>query len=667
MRKILLVLSFNIYLFAQNILILNSYSSTLEWTKEQSHTIIDNLQKDKNRHVFVEFMDTKIFKPSKYTEENFLNFYNKKYKGIAFDAVITTDDNALNFVRKYQNTKLFRNSKFFFSGVNNLSLVQKLDKNNFAGVFEEKNPIGNLNIAKKAIKNLKTVYLIGDNSITANKEIIHYKNKLNKFHDINFVYINSKNIEDVISKLKDYDKNSVMMLLVFTSFTKEYRHLNFEVALQLLSKEYKNPMIIHTNVYIDTPQTNIIGGDCTDGKTAGLTIANKAISYLDKKSTMKEIGFSFKEGNKIYFNVKNLHKFNLKVDDFDIINPVLVNKLNSFYDLNKELINITLVIAILIIIFLFIITKKNRALLTYSKDIKNLNNSLEIKIQQALSKLEEQHIQHEEDTIKNTKFSTIGQMAAGITHEINTPLTYIKGTIEMSRHDLKNMPENEYKKELLNDNMQVMSGIKRIGIIIESMREMAQITPSQREEHNVYTTIITVLRMIYSHTKHISNVYINNELFELETSNDTKYIFNAVIHKQRIEQVWTIILNNALDELIKINNFDNRRIDINISSTTDNTILVAINDNAGGIPDNIKDRIFEPFISTKESSGIGIGLNVAKRILDEHNANINVVNMNHGASFRISIPMDKRHLTRRCQEIPVSVDKRQLDRREQYN
>ncbi len=71
-------------------------------------------------------------------------------------------------------------------------------------------------------------------------------------------------------------------------------------------------------------------------------------------------------------------------------------------------------------------------------------------------------------------------MAAGITHEINTPLTYIKGTTEMSRYDLKDMPENKFKQQLLDDNQKVMDGIERMSIIVESMREVSQVTPNTR-------------------------------------------------------------------------------------------------------------------------------------------------------------------------------------------
>jgi len=627
MKIILIFIVLSLSLFAKNILILNSYSSMFQWTMDQSHTINNELKKQKNLHIYTEYMDTKRFKPNQRNQDNLFSYYKNKYKDTAFDIVITTDDNAFNFAKTYKK-ELFSNAKFFFSGVNNIKLKQQLDKDLYAGVFEEKNPIKNLKLAQNFIPFLKTVYLITDNSVTAKKQIYHYKQSLKEYKNIEFIYIDEKDIENTLKKLQNYKQNSVMMLLVFGGFYKNNKHLDYSHAVQDISKIYKEPMIIHTNTFIDIPNTNIIGGDCTDGKASGEMVASHVLRYLHG-TPIRNIGFSSKKGNKVYLNVHNLNKFGFKTSDCKAYNPILINQKISFYSLYSTWINIMIFIAVILLVFIIVLTRKNNK-------IQVLNSSLEIKIQSALSKLKEQHLKHEQDSIKNTKFSTIGQMAAGITHEINTPLTYIKGTVEMSRYDIEDLPKSNTKNLLLEDNLKVMNGLNRIGIIVESMREMSQVTPTIREKTNLYATLITVLRMTHNRANQITKIYVNNDLFKLENSNKEKYIFEAVIHKQRIEQVWTIILNNALDELIKIDDFNKRRIDINISKNNDN-IIIEFLDNAGGICPKIIDKIFEPFVSTKESSGIGIGLNVAKKIVLDHNGTICVNNKEQGASFIIKL------------------------------
>jgi C4-dicarboxylate-specific signal transduction histidine kinase len=104
---------------------------------------------------------------------------------------------------------------------------------------------------------------------------------------------------------------------------------------------------------------------------------------------------------------------------------------------------------------------------------------------------------------------------------------------------------------------------------------------------------------------------------------------------QRLEQVWIIILNNALDEYAKSKlPFEQRFIDIQVSKNLD-TIKVSIKDNAGGIEESILPHIFEIFKSSKPQSGMGVGLNIAKSIVEDHGGEIIARNEDGGAVFEI--------------------------------
>ncbi|MEA3554282.1 MAG: PAS domain S-box protein, partial [Campylobacterota bacterium] len=212
--------------------------------------------------------------------------------------------------------------------------------------------------------------------------------------------------------------------------------------------------------------------------------------------------------------------------------------------------------------------------------------------------------QFEDEQLKNIKFTAIGQLAAGITHEINTPLTYVKGNFEMIKYDILDLPNNIAKERMLEDCEKVMDGINRLSNIVESMREMSQKSKEAKEDTNIYHTLITSLTLLYNRSKQISNIKVNGELFTIGFDKD-KEIYLCCVQKQRVEQTWVIIINNALDELVKVDNFEDRLIDVNINCTNDNRyIVIKIKDNAGGIPKNIINNIFDPFVSSKESSGM---------------------------------------------------------------
>ncbi|QFR49872.1 PAS domain-containing protein [Sulfurimonas lithotrophica] len=243
---------------------------------------------------------------------------------------------------------------------------------------------------------------------------------------------------------------------------------------------------------------------------------------------------------------------------------------------------------------------------------------------------------HEDEKLANAKFTAIGQFAAGITHEINTPLTYIKGNLELLKMDFFDLVKDvSQKKQILEniDDMQI--GIDRIATIVSSMREMSKQKQVGLSRSNLYATLITSLTMTYNRSKQICKIYINDEEFTLDISKD-RYEFFADIQDQRVEQTWIIIINNALDELKKKPNFDERKLNINIARQN-SKIKVEFRDNGGGIPEDIMDDIFEPFISGKPESGVGLGLSIAKRILDEQNATIRAYNENNGAVFEIII------------------------------
>lgn len=247
-------------------------------------------------------------------------------------------------------------------------------------------------------------------------------------------------------------------------------------------------------------------------------------------------------------------------------------------------------------------------------------------------KVKEQH----EEKLQSAKFTAIGQLSAGITHEINTPLTYIKATFEMMQYDIDDLEDGPIKVNMKKDTKVILDGVHRMENIISSMKEIASSSKAEKEDVNIYGTILVALTMTHNKCKHISQVYLNGKQFTTLLDKDDE-IFMVHVQKQRIEQVWIVIINNAMDELMKQGDFLDRRLDITIENIDDNKVKLKFKDNAGGIADEIKDHLFEAFKSTKESSGMGVGLNVAQKIIFENDGTITAYNEDNGAIFEIII------------------------------
>lgn len=254
-------------------------------------------------------------------------------------------------------------------------------------------------------------------------------------------------------------------------------------------------------------------------------------------------------------------------------------------------------------------------------------------------KLEEERIEHQKAMIAKEKFSALGHLSAGIIHEINTPITYMKMGLELMNDDISSLPESNHTASIKDEIKSVMDGMRRLEGIVSSMREIAGAHSGDKIVVNIFHTLVVALNLVHSKSKNIVKVKLNDEIFTYDVRKD-KEVYNCLAQPARIEQLWIIILNNALDELVKIDSYDERELNIYISCN-DDKIKVRFCDSAGGISDEIKEKIFEAFFSTKNDAGMGIGLDIAKKIVASQDGEIKAYNENKGAVFEIILPLYK--------------------------
>jgi len=593
MKKLFIVLIFVLKLFGVNILIMHSYSPNLKWTTTQAFTINSILLKNvKNVNLYVEFMYTKRFKPSFDRCSKCLKAITEKYRGIKFDIIVTTDDNALNFIRKFKSTYQFKDAKVFFEGVNNLSLEKVLDKKIYAGVFEKKNPLSNLNIALKIKPNLKTIYVISDKSNSGNKTIKQYFNAFKKISNINFVYLHSSELNEILYKLENYDKNSIMMLLTFAGMKENGIYITPERFAQKLSKVYNNPMLVHNDVYTNIPKTNIAGGDCTDAVKQATLNTKKVIKYLNG-TPMEKIGFEIENANSIYLNVLNLKKFGVDAYKLGIKDAVFVNQPTSFYEIYKIEIWSGIIFIVLIMVFMIILAKKNRDLHQYSQKIKSLNSSLEEKIKKAI----EENRKKDQIMFQQSKLAAMGEMLGAIAHQWRQPLNalglniqtllddYDDGKMDekyLEEFEEKQMKTINFMSKTIDDfkNFFKVDKEKTIFSLKEASKEVIKLFEKQIQDHNI-------------------KIICNSDDSTIEG------------YENEFKQVILNIINNAKEAIIN-NNVHNGEILIEIKDK-----VVKITDNGGGVPKEIRDKIFEPYFTSKEN-GTGIGLYMSKVIVENH-------------------------------------------------
>jgi PAS domain S-box-containing protein len=225
--------------------------------------------------------------------------------------------------------------------------------------------------------------------------------------------------------------------------------------------------------------------------------------------------------------------------------------------------------------------------------------------------------------LHNAKLASIGELAAGVGHEINNPLAIIKGQVEM----LRNIGENDLIKfeEIQVKTSKILKGVERIANIVKGLRSFSRADEADFVSLNISELLNETKDMlieIYNKDNIILNCEIENDLW-------------VKGNRGRLQQVFINIINNARDALLKS---EVKKIFI-IANKKGKEIEIKIYDTGPGVEDNIKEKIFDPFFTTKEvNNGTGIGLALVSSIIKEHGGTINLEDMkNMGACFRISL------------------------------
>ena len=261
---------------------------------------------------------------------------------------------------------------------------------------------------------------------------------------------------------------------------------------------------------------------------------------------------------------------------------------------------------------------ENEMCLPYT--IERLKNSLK-ELRSSKSDLEKT----QEALINTEKLASMGQLSAGIAHEINNPLGVILLNASVLLEDMEEDSElGEYKEDITL----IVEQAERCKKIVSGLLNFARKNKVVLETTNVETLIKNALRIIVKHDKIEININTNfkNPM--------------ADVHSDKITQVLINLVTNAMDAMPPTGGI------INVDAwDTENEILITTEDNGSGIEKKIINKVFEPLFTTKQiGKGTGLGLSVTYGIIKTHKGTINVKSNADpekgptGTKFTIKIP-----------------------------
>jgi len=220
-------------------------------------------------------------------------------------------------------------------------------------------------------------------------------------------------------------------------------------------------------------------------------------------------------------------------------------------------------------------------------------------------------------SIQSAKFAALGELAASVAHEINNPLGIISGYAELIKYQGR---VDEQKLEA------IMKSCDRIAHIVKNLKRFSRSDSSPtKTKVDLAEIVVDAISLTQPRaTRHLADIdFFSNREF---------YVNGNHIE---LEQVVINLINNAVDAVAKK---PLKQISLELKDT-DSDIQLRVIDTGGGIDDGLKIRMFEPFVTTKtENMGTGLGLSVVRGIVEDHDAKIEVENIEQGAEFVIKFP-----------------------------
>ena len=229
-----------------------------------------------------------------------------------------------------------------------------------------------------------------------------------------------------------------------------------------------------------------------------------------------------------------------------------------------------------------------------------------------------------------SRMATIGEMAAGVAHELNQPLTAIANYAQACDRLLARADTDPL--ELQQALREIAAQATRAGEIIRRLRSLARSQQSARVPADLNAVVGEVSDLVLSEAR-LHGVLVSVELAE--------NLPPVLVDAGQIQHVMLNFVRNSLEALAAGPAAAGRLL-IRTSLTAENEVELAIIDNGPGLAPEVVQRIFDPFFSTKES-GIGLGLAISNTIARAHGGSVGYrPNLSAGACFYILLPAQPR-------------------------
>lgn len=293
----------------------------------------------------------------------------------------------------------------------------------------------------------------------------------------------------------------------------------------------------------------------------------------------------------------------------------------SFFKERSDLFIVGLSIAILILFLLSILTP----MLASEYYLIKRNNQLEQEVNQKVNQI----TQIEQRLWESNKLASLGRMAGGVAHELNSPLTAIRISAQAIENNLE--PNTANYEKVKNWAQKITIIVDRIAEITSKLRIYANDLQINTNEETSIVDIVDSAAMTLKHNFELSNI----DFTIVHKNQDAKLRAS----KNNLKSVVEHLLKNSIRAY---KNIQNPWIKV-VTETKENNLFISIIDSGSGVPKNIRSQIFDPFFTTLDlGEGMGLGLSVSQGIINQLGGTISLVSSkpeDDATCFQIKVPL----------------------------
>lgn len=366
----------------KRVFVLNSYHPGFFWSDNVMRGVQSIIDPEGDVELVIEFLDSKRYYNPAYFQA-VANLFEQKYKNKHFDILISTDDNALDFMLKFRD-QLFNGTPLVFSGINKLEPQRTEGYNKVYGFTENLRVKDTLDVALKLQPQASDVYFVADQSKSSNAMLDKAQAIETSYNGrVNFHYLSGLSPKILVSKLQALPSDAIVIYLIYVRIS-EGQAISLKQSIELVTGHSAAPVYVTWGFRADQ---GVVGGRIASGFVQGEIAARLAMQILTTGLT-EDIPPWQEAPHLDIFDYKTLMRHGLNPENLPP-GARLINQPQSIYSSNPILVWLGSFFILFLTVAVFILANNVRIRKKGEEEVRRLNTELEHRVEQRTQKLAE--------------------------------------------------------------------------------------------------------------------------------------------------------------------------------------------------------------------------------------------------------------------------------------